>query len=84
MVFFAFSFQAQAQKVTFTLKNTSTEQVQFRMMQGNKQIASGRLNAKTNRTDQRPAGASVQINCKGKWISVGSVSKGGKVEISCN
>lgn len=84
MAFFALSFEAQAQKkVAFRLKNTSSQQLEYRIMKGNEKVGSDKLDGKTTRDAQQVLGATVEIKCNGKWISVGTVREKGNLEISC-
>jgi len=77
----------KAQTVSVSIKNDDSKSLNWRYLDGKDVYTSGSIGAGNTSSQNREAGLTLQVQCDGKWITVGTVSSDrnkNKFTLSCN
>jgi hypothetical protein len=77
----------KAQTVSVSIKNEDSNNLNWRYLDGKEVYASGSIGAGNHVSQNREAGLTLQVQCNGKWVTVGTVSSDrnkNKFTVSCD
>jgi hypothetical protein len=77
----------KAQTVAVSIKNEDSKILNWRYLDGREVYASGSIGAGNHVSQNREPGLTLQVQCNGKWVTVGTVSSDrnkNKFTVSCD